>query len=104
MQRLHELGWIEDRTIAIEYRWEEGRFDRSAEVIAGPENWLGEGQFWVDRDDSGRQRKPVRFTLDCGIGSDVRDGREVPCVDGSELARRIFTLQGLVGAAMCSAC
>jgi hypothetical protein len=25
------------------------------------------------------------------------------CVNGSELARRIFTLQGLVGAAMCSA-
>jgi hypothetical protein len=32
------------------------------------------------------------------------NGREVPCVDGSELARRIFTSQGLVGAAMCSAC
>ena len=27
-----------------------------------------------------------------------------PCVDGSELAREIFTSQGLVGAAMCSAC
>src|SRR5262245_49287095 len=32
------------------------------------------------------------------------DVRYVPCVDGSELARRIFTSQGLVGAAMCSAC
>jgi hypothetical protein len=30
--------------------------------------------------------------------------REVPCVDGSWLARTIFTSQGLVGAAMCSAC
>ena len=31
-QRLRELGWIEDRTITIEYRWSEGRaerFDRS---------------------------------------------------------------------------
>src|SRR5215471_20702302 len=24
VQRLHELGWIEGRTIAIEYRWAEG--------------------------------------------------------------------------------
>jgi hypothetical protein len=29
---------------------------------------------------------------------------EKPCVDGSWLARTIFTSQGLVGAAMCSAC
>jgi putative ABC transport system substrate-binding protein len=28
VQRLHELGWIEGRTIAIEYRWAEGREDR----------------------------------------------------------------------------
>src|SRR5262249_29843912 len=25
MQRLRELGWIESRTIAVEYRWAEGR-------------------------------------------------------------------------------
>jgi hypothetical protein len=30
--------------------------------------------------------------------------RFVPCVDGSELARDIFTFAELVGAAMCSAC
>jgi putative tryptophan/tyrosine transport system substrate-binding protein len=29
VQRLRELGWIEDRTIAIEYRWADGRSDRS---------------------------------------------------------------------------
>jgi putative tryptophan/tyrosine transport system substrate-binding protein len=34
VQRLRELGWIEGRTIAIEYRWAEGRFDRSPEIIA----------------------------------------------------------------------
>jgi hypothetical protein len=31
------------------------------------------------------------------------DVRYVPCVDGSELARDIFTFAELVGAAMCSA-
>jgi putative ABC transport system substrate-binding protein len=34
VQRLRELGWIEGRTIAIEYRWGEGREDRFAEVAA----------------------------------------------------------------------
>src|SRR5262245_31629561 len=32
VQRLHELGWIENRTIAIEYRWAEGREERYAEI------------------------------------------------------------------------
>ena len=31
-QRLHELGWVEGRTITIEARWTEGRIDRVAEV------------------------------------------------------------------------
>src|SRR5499433_423729 len=34
VQRLRELGWIEGRTIAIEYRWAEGRSDRAAELAA----------------------------------------------------------------------
>jgi putative ABC transport system substrate-binding protein len=34
VQRLRELGWIEGRTIAIEYRWSEGREERFAEVAA----------------------------------------------------------------------
>jgi putative ABC transport system substrate-binding protein len=34
VQRLRELGWIEGRTIAIEYRWGEGREERFAEVAA----------------------------------------------------------------------
>jgi putative tryptophan/tyrosine transport system substrate-binding protein len=34
VQRLRELGWIEGRTIAIEYRWAEGRFDRSPALVA----------------------------------------------------------------------
>jgi putative ABC transport system substrate-binding protein len=34
VQRLHELGWIEGRTIAIEYRWAEGRSERFTEIAA----------------------------------------------------------------------
>ena len=32
VQRLRELGWIEGRTVAIEYRWAEGRTERFAEI------------------------------------------------------------------------
>ena len=32
--RLRELGWIDGRTIAIEYRWSEGRPERYAEIAA----------------------------------------------------------------------
>jgi putative ABC transport system substrate-binding protein len=31
---LRELGWIEGRTVAIEYRWGEGRTERFAEIAA----------------------------------------------------------------------
>jgi putative tryptophan/tyrosine transport system substrate-binding protein len=34
VQRLRELGWIEGRTIAIEYRWAEGRSKRYTEIAA----------------------------------------------------------------------
>ena len=34
VQRLRELGWSEGRTIAIEYRWAEGRSERYAEIAA----------------------------------------------------------------------
>jgi putative ABC transport system substrate-binding protein len=33
VQRLRELGWIEGRTIAIEYRWAEGRSSRATEIV-----------------------------------------------------------------------
>jgi putative ABC transport system substrate-binding protein len=32
--RMHELGWIEGRTIAIEYRWDEGSAEREVEIAA----------------------------------------------------------------------
>jgi putative tryptophan/tyrosine transport system substrate-binding protein len=34
VQRLRELGWIEGRTVAIEYRWAEGRRERFSEIAA----------------------------------------------------------------------
>jgi putative tryptophan/tyrosine transport system substrate-binding protein len=34
VQRLRELGWIEGRTVAIEYRWAEGDSGRYAEIAA----------------------------------------------------------------------
>jgi putative ABC transport system substrate-binding protein len=34
VERLRELGWIEGRTVRIEYRWSEGRPERTAEIAA----------------------------------------------------------------------
>ena len=34
VQRMRELGWIEGRNIAIEYRWAEGRSERFIEFVA----------------------------------------------------------------------
>src|SRR5262244_4286840 len=34
VKRLNELGWVEGRTVAIEYRWADGRSERFAEIAA----------------------------------------------------------------------
>lgn len=34
VRRLQELGWVEGQTVGIEYRWAEGRYERSAGIIA----------------------------------------------------------------------
>src|SRR5258705_13728447 len=34
VQRLHELGWSDGRSIAIEYRWAAGSSERAAEIAA----------------------------------------------------------------------
>jgi putative tryptophan/tyrosine transport system substrate-binding protein len=34
VQRLRELGWLEGRNVAIEYRWAEGHSERFAEIVA----------------------------------------------------------------------
>ena len=40
VQRLRELGWIEGRTVTIEYRWGEGRAERFTEKSAGARTLL----------------------------------------------------------------
>ena len=34
LQRMHELGWTEGRTVVVEYRWAEGRSERFLEIAA----------------------------------------------------------------------
>jgi hypothetical protein len=34
VQRLRELGWIEGRTVNIEYRWADGRDERAADIAS----------------------------------------------------------------------
>ena len=34
VERLRELGWTEDRTVALQVRWAEGRYERFAEIAA----------------------------------------------------------------------
>ncbi len=34
VQRLRELSWIEDRTVAIEFRWADGHNERATEIAA----------------------------------------------------------------------
>jgi putative ABC transport system substrate-binding protein len=34
VQRLHQLGWMDGRTIAIQYRWADGRAERWVEFAA----------------------------------------------------------------------
>jgi putative ABC transport system substrate-binding protein len=34
VQRLRELGWVDGRTVIIEYRWAEGRRERYGEIAS----------------------------------------------------------------------
>ena len=51
VQRMRELGWIEGRNVAIEYRWAEGRDERFAEIAA---------EFIRLRSMSSSRREPMR--------------------------------------------
>jgi hypothetical protein len=53
--------------------------------------------------DSLKALDPERPIREADIDERCRHFRDVPCVDGSELARAFFTFAALVGAAMCSA-
>ena len=64
-ERLRELGWIEGRTVAIEYRWSEGRPEHIAEVAAelAQQNVLCHCHVWSRRRHSkaGDNFHPNRF-------------------------------------------
>src|SRR3977135_4422369 len=34
LNRIHQLGWVENRNVVIEYRWAGGRTERYAEIAA----------------------------------------------------------------------
>jgi hypothetical protein len=59
---------------------------------------------WVSNGHSGPSVPMSALHPKADIRRRYYDVRFVPCVDGSELARDIFTFAELVGAAMCSAC
>jgi len=48
-RELRKLGWIEGRTIAIEYRWAEGRSERFTEIAAGSSGLrsMSSGPAWL---------------------------------------------------------
>ena len=71
VQRLYELGWVEGRTVAIEYRWAEGRSERYAEIAA---EFV---RLKIDGYDSGK-RGPRTKAGDIGHPDRIR-GRERPC-------------------------
>jgi putative tryptophan/tyrosine transport system substrate-binding protein len=63
-ERLRQLGWIEGRTIVIEYRWSEGRPERVAEVA---------GEFV-------RQKVDVIITYGGAVAAFKQATRDIPIV------------------------
>ena len=68
VQRLRELGWIEGRTVAIEYRWAEGRSERC-------------------RRDRGRVR-PAQSRCHCHVGDSASRSRQSRRHRSSRLSSR----------------
>jgi putative ABC transport system substrate-binding protein len=59
--RLRDLGWVEGRTVAIEYRWIEGRNERAVEITA---EFVREGRYHCDgghAGDGGGKARDVRY-------------------------------------------
>ena len=57
VQRLREFGWIEGRTIAIEYRWAEGHDERYSEIAA---EFVGSGSMPSSRRELRRRWQPSK--------------------------------------------
>src|SRR3954469_22303575 len=57
LSRLRELGWIENRTINIEYRWTEGRPERYAEFGAEFADAKSMSSCRSERPPSSRQKR-----------------------------------------------
>jgi hypothetical protein len=73
-----------------------------------PANWRQIGPNTLTFELGQKQKSRRNFVMSAltpktDIEGDIANVGDVPCVDGSELARRIFTFAALVGAAMCSA-
>jgi putative ABC transport system substrate-binding protein len=76
VQRLRELGWVEGRTVAIEYRWAEGRSERFAEITAefvrlGVQVIVTFGTPAAVAAKQGTSRIPIVFAL---VGDPVANG------------------------------
>jgi putative tryptophan/tyrosine transport system substrate-binding protein len=73
VERLREVGWIEGRTMAIEYRWGEGRGDRTAEVVAEfirlkPDVIVTHGQLNIVAAKQATSAMPIVFRVGNGPG------------------------------------
>jgi hypothetical protein len=88
VQRLRELGWIDGRNVAIEFRWAEGRPERYAEIAAefvrlNPASGLLRRRIGADRSAGSRDAGSPRARLP---GPRASGGRMGPC-DGTRLRR-----------------
>ena len=70
VQRLRELGWVDGRNLAIEYRWAEGRNERYAETAAD----LVRLKVDVIVTVASRQSKRQRSSLSCSRRCRTRSG------------------------------
>src|SRR5262249_52352450 len=80
VQRLRELGWTENQTVAIEYRWGEGRDERFAEIAAefvqlkeGGSNETATGRIRRERCVHREQRHSHGAPLVCHVRSGKPD-------------------------------
>jgi putative ABC transport system substrate-binding protein len=47
VQRMRELGWVEGRNLAIEYRWAEGRTERLSELASELVRLTSNRDLWI---------------------------------------------------------